>query len=218
MSYHLFSFPLCQQVIRRKLGFSHHMDNDKKVWMDLLDLLHQSGVDYVLFFRLLAEIEWNEGNSGGMDNTKTTSSSSSSIGETTASAVDVASVVSDLRAAFYDLPLHARLVASLRSTDLNNDHSSSSSSNSNSNKNDNKETARVMEVGEGLEEEPGDGSSSSSLLSLAAGWKDWLVGYHARLLADNRPRADRVKEQHQTNPKYVLRNWMAVMASEQVSD
>ena len=108
-----------------------------------------------------------------------------------------------------------------------NDNKDNDNSNSiNNSNNRNKDTTRVIEIGEAQDEGPGPGlgpglgpgAGPSPPPSLAAAWKDWLVNYHARLLSDNRPRADRVREQHMANPKYVLRNWMAVMASEQVGD
>ena len=157
-------------------------------------------MDYILFFRMLAEIAWNENNGYGR------------WGD-----ADAASVMGDLREAFYDTTLHDRLVAALTVNDKD-----SSNSNCNSNSNSNKETNRVMEIGDEPDEgqEPGlglgQGSDSSSILSLSIAWKDWLVNYRTRLVADNRPRTDRIKEQQQANPKYVLRNWMAVLASEQV--
>ena len=140
---------------------------------------------------MLAEISWNENNGGQWGD------------------ADTARVVTDLREAFYDISLHDRIVAAMTA----NVNERSSSNNS-------KETNRVMEIGDAQDEGPGlegpSSSDSSSILSLATAWKNWLITYRTRLITDNRPRADRVKEQHQANPKYVLRNWMAVLASEQV--
>ena len=167
-----------------------------------------TGVDYILFFRLLAEIQWTD-----------SSSSSSSSSTDRVGAVGVASVVSELQEAFYDIPLHSRLVTALRSDPLssNNDNND----NDNNNNNNSKDTSRVIEIGDELKEGPGSGSEpgeASSIVLLAAAWKSWLVNYHTRIVSDNRPRADRVREQHSANPKYVLRNWMAVLASEQVGE
>ena len=155
---------------------------------------------------MLADISWNENSGDGRWGN-----------------ADAARILVDLRDAFYDISLHDRLVAAMTANDKDSSNSNGNgNSNSNSNSNISKETNRVMEIGDESDEgqEPGPrlglGSDSSSIPSLSIAWKDWLVGYHTRLVADNRPRTDRIKEQHQANPKYVLRNWMAVLASEQV--
>ena len=43
-------------------------------------------------------------------------------------------------------------------------------------------------------------------------WMEWLTYYLARLRRENQPNTVRVEKMNRTNPKYVLRNYMAQMA------
>lgn len=45
-------------------------------------------------------------------------------------------------------------------------------------------------------------------------WIAWLSRYLARIKSDGKERTERLREQNLANPKFVLRNWMAVLAYE----
>ena len=171
-------------------------------------LLLQSGVDYILFFRKLAEMSWLK--SSGGSGSSSGNSASSSGGSDQLGDDDVARVMGELQDTFYDLSLHGRLVTALLTSNDKNSNNNQSNSNSSSDK----QTTCVMEISDKQDEQ----SDTSSIPSLAAAWKVWFITYHTRLVTDNRPKDDRLKEMHETNPKYVLRSWMAILASEQVSN
>jgi uncharacterized protein YdiU (UPF0061 family) len=55
-------------------------------------------------------------------------------------------------------------------------------------------------------------SYSEDLAKLKPNWTEFLTAYAEILKAENRPKAERVAAMNRTNPKYVLRNYMAQLA------
>ena len=73
--------------------------------------------------------------------------------------------------------------------------------------------SKVTEVGD----TENDASNSRPAIPLSEAWASWLRSYLHRIRTEGRDPATRRREQDLTNPKYVLRNWMAVLASEQAA-
>eukprot|EP01035_Chromulina_nebulosa_P019362 gene19362-25228_t len=49
-------------------------------------------------------------------------------------------------------------------------------------------------------------------------WIEWIQNYHKRLQNDSLSKDERVTIQNKANPKFVLRNWMSVLAYEKAED
>eukprot|EP01036_Dinobryon_divergens_P023242 gene23242-31568_t len=53
---------------------------------------------------------------------------------------------------------------------------------------------------------------------LKVAWLQWLEKYLARIQSDNRAADERRQEQNLANPKYLIRNWMSVLAYEHAAE
>ena len=72
-------------------------------------------------------------------------------------------------------------------------------------------SSKVVEVSDSAS------NSDRPSISLGEAWSSWLQSYLRRIREEGRDPAERRLEQDLANPKYVLRNWMAILASERAA-